>query len=91
MLLLTLCTLAGSYLAIYPTDSPGGYQLLGRTIQTWDSLGRHNPFSPSKPWLLDNFDQLVFEVVSDRELSAIRSQASDIAFRDNAYCSAAFK
>ncbi|CAF4692114.1 unnamed protein product, partial [Rotaria sp. Silwood2] len=33
------CGLGGNYMAIYPIESPGGYQLFGRTIQTWSTFG----------------------------------------------------
>ncbi len=39
-------------------DSPGGYQLIGRTLPIWNSFGRIAPFSPAAPWLLRYFDQV---------------------------------
>lgn len=48
----------GSYMCIYPMDSPGGYQLVGRTIPIWNTFGRTGPFTASKPWLLEFFDQV---------------------------------
>ena len=50
--------LGGAYMCIYPMDSPGGYQLIGRTLPIWNTFGRVGPFSPAKPWLLRNFDQV---------------------------------
>ena len=50
--------LGGAYLCIYPMDSPGGYQLVGRTLPIWNTFGRVGPFTPAKPWLLRNFDQV---------------------------------
>jgi allophanate hydrolase subunit 1 len=40
------CGLGGNYMAIYPIETPGGYQLFGRTIPTWSTfatigLGMH--------------------------------------------------
>ena len=49
--------LGGAYMCIYPMDSPGGYQLIGRTLPIWNTFGRVGPFTPQKPWLLNNFDQ----------------------------------
>ena len=50
--------LGGAYLCIYPMDSPGGYQLVGRTLPIWNTWGRVEPFSPDAPWLLRIFDQV---------------------------------
>lgn len=38
--------------------SPGGYQLVGRTLPIWNAFTRTGPFQPGKPWLLRNFDQV---------------------------------
>jgi hypothetical protein len=45
-------------MCIYPMDSPGGYQLVGRTLPIWNTFGRTGPFTPHKPWLLEFFDQV---------------------------------
>jgi hypothetical protein len=50
--------IGGSYMCIYPMNSPGGYQLVGRTLPIWNTFGRAGPFSPDKPWLLQFFDQV---------------------------------
>lgn len=54
------CTagIGGSYMCIYPMDSPGGYQLVGRTLPIWNTFGRAGPFTARKPWLLEFFDQV---------------------------------
>lgn len=43
-------------------DSPGGYQLVGRTLPIWDRHGanaaRAGSFEAGKPWLLRFFDQV---------------------------------
>jgi hypothetical protein len=44
--------------SIYPMDSPGGYQLVGRTLPIWNTFGRAGPFTAQKPWLLEFFDQV---------------------------------
>ncbi|CCF35549.1 urea carboxylase [Colletotrichum higginsianum] len=59
--------LGGSLLAIYPVAAPGGYQLMGRTLGTWDMMGTRPGFSPSRPWLFDHFDIVRFREVSKEE------------------------
>ncbi|KAK1999919.1 urea carboxylase [Colletotrichum falcatum] len=59
--------LGGSLLAIYPVASPGGYQLMGRTLGTWDMMGTRPGFSPSRPWLFKHFDIVRFHEVSKEE------------------------
>ncbi|CCM00309.1 uncharacterized protein FIBRA_02339 [Fibroporia radiculosa] len=49
--------IAGLVAAIYPIESPGGYQLFGRTLPPWQTWGKGYDFSPSQPWLLRPFDQ----------------------------------
>ena len=51
-------------MCIYPMESPGGYQLIGRTLPIWNSFGRVAPFTPDKPWLLRIFDQVRTEISS---------------------------
>lgn len=67
--------LGGSYMCIYPMNSPGGYQLVGRTLSIWDTFGNRNPklFSEKKPWLLQMFDQIRFFPVSEPVLDDMRS------------------
>lgn len=50
--------IGGCYMCIYPMESPGGYQLLGRTLSMWNTFGRVEPFNAEKPWFLDFFDQV---------------------------------
>ncbi|KAK3705788.1 hypothetical protein LTR37_013095 [Vermiconidia calcicola] len=59
----------GSCASIYPVDSPGGYQLIGRTIPCFDYLGYKSGFSIDKPWLYQDFDLLDFYRVSEDELN----------------------
>ncbi|GLC49765.1 hypothetical protein PLESTB_000289100 [Pleodorina starrii] len=65
--------IGGCYMCIYPMDSPGGYQLVGRTLPIWNTFGRSGPFSPSKPWLLEFFDQVRYFQVSESELETMRA------------------
>ena len=64
--------IGGAYLGIYGMEGPGGYQLFGRTIQTWNPKGATKSFREGKPWLLDFFDQIQFYPVSAEELLKIR-------------------
>ncbi|CAL1694912.1 unnamed protein product [Somion occarium] len=57
--------IAGLVAAIYPVESPGGYQLFGRTLPAWQPWGKGPDFAVDRPWLLDPFDQVVFEPVSE--------------------------
>ncbi|KAK9905055.1 hypothetical protein WJX75_008745 [Coccomyxa subellipsoidea] len=66
--------LGGAYMCIYPMESPGGYQLIGRTLPIWNTFGRTAPFSPDTPWLLRYFDQVKYEIVSEEELETQRKQ-----------------
>lgn len=56
--------IGGSYMCIYPMESPGGYQLVGRTLPIWNTFGRTGPFSADKPWLLRIFDQVRGDIMS---------------------------
>ncbi|ODV83307.1 hypothetical protein CANARDRAFT_30083 [[Candida] arabinofermentans NRRL YB-2248] len=63
--------IGGMYMCIYTMESPGGYQLVGRTVPIWDklSLGSHTiNFNDGHPWLLSPFDQVEFYPVSEEEL-----------------------
>lgn len=63
--------IGGMYMCIYTMESPGGYQLVGRTIPIWDKLSLGNytqQFNGGKPWLLTPFDQVSFYPVSEEEL-----------------------
>ncbi|KAG2494459.1 hypothetical protein HYH03_007511 [Edaphochlamys debaryana] len=65
--------IGGAYMCIYPMDSPGGYQLVGRTLPIWNTFGRCGPFNAAKPWLLEFFDQVKFYQVSESELESMRA------------------
>ncbi|KAI8107592.1 hypothetical protein M9435_002620 [Picochlorum sp. BPE23] len=64
--------IGGSYMCIYPMNSPGGYQLIGRTLPIWNMFPRAGPFEPEKPWLLRNFDRIQYYEVSEQELDSLR-------------------
>ena len=58
--------IGGAYLCIYGMEGPGGYQLVGRTVQVWNRDRRGPHFE--QPWLLRNFDQIQFHPVDADEL-----------------------
>ena len=64
--------IGGAYLCVYGMEGPGGYQLMGRTIQMWNRYNRGGTFPGGKPWLLRFFDQIRFYPVSAQELEEIR-------------------
>ncbi|MDR3481334.1 MAG: urea carboxylase [Burkholderiaceae bacterium] len=69
--------IGGIYMCIYGMDSPGGYQLVGRTLPIWNKFLKNEVFIDGKPWLLRFFDQVRFYPVSESELDSLR-----VAFRD---------
>jgi urea carboxylase len=58
---------AGSCMSIYPVDSPGGYQMTGRTVPCWDYYS-YKPGFGDRPWIFRDFDILTFYQVSEQEL-----------------------
>jgi urea carboxylase len=71
--------IGGAYMCIYGMEGPGGYQLVGRTVQVWNTW-RRTPAFHTNPWLLDFFDQIRFFPVSHEELTEAR-----LAFPHGAY------
>ncbi|WP_300034293.1 5-oxoprolinase/urea amidolyase family protein [uncultured Roseobacter sp.] len=63
--------IGGAYMCIYGMEGPGGYQLVGRTIQVWNTWRQTEAFN-TQPWLLNFFDQIRFFPVSDQELIEAR-------------------
>jgi allophanate hydrolase subunit 1 len=68
--------IAGPCLAIYPVASPGGYQLIGRTIPIYDPQQR-NPAFAADPILMKPGDRVSFTRVTDEELIAMRESVYD--------------
>ncbi|KAF9491325.1 AHS2-domain-containing protein [Pleurotus eryngii] len=66
--------IAGVVAAIYPVESPGGYQLYGRTLPAWQTWGRGRHFSSEEPWLLRPFDKVRFKVVDVGAYSELEQQ-----------------
>ena len=59
--------IGGAFMCIYPMESPGGYQLIGRTVPFWDTWQLNDAFQEA-PWLLRPFDRVQFVPVSEKEL-----------------------
>jgi urea carboxylase len=68
--------LGGSTLCIYPMASPGGYQLMGRTLQIWNTWQTNNAFKDA-PWLLRQFDKIQWQLVEERELIELRGAVTN--------------
>ncbi len=64
--------IGGMYMCIYGMDSPGGYQLVGRTLPIWNKFLKNEQFAADEPWLLRFFDQVRFYPVSEAELTQLR-------------------
>lgn len=64
--------IGGMYMCIYGMDSPGGYQLVGRTLPIWNKFLKNPQFAANEPWLLHFFDQVRFYPVSEAELDVLR-------------------
>ncbi|MDX5374007.1 MAG: urea carboxylase [Pseudomonadaceae bacterium] len=69
--------IGGMYMCIYGMDSPGGYQLVGRTLPIWNKFVKNAQFENGEPWLLRFFDQVRFYPVDEAELDEFRE-----AFRE---------
>ena len=69
--------IGGVYMCIYGMDSPGGYQLVGRTLPIWNKFLKNPVFKDGEPWLLKFFDRVRYYEVSEEELTAQRE-----AFRE---------
>jgi urea carboxylase len=63
--------IGGAYLCIYPMESPGGYQLFGRTLPIWNTT-QDTPDFAEAPWLLRTFDRIQFQIVDEDELESLR-------------------
>jgi urea carboxylase len=68
--------IGGAYICIYPMESPGGYQLVGRTLPIWNTW-QTTPAFAEAPWLLKFFDRIQFESVSESELEKARKMMLD--------------
>jgi urea carboxylase len=66
--------IGGAYMCVYGMEGPGGYQLVGRTIQVWNTWKSTAAFAPGTPWSLRFFDQIRFYPVSAEELLDARAR-----------------
>jgi len=62
--------LGGPCFAIYPVESPGDDQLIGRTLPIFDLEARNSAFEES-PFLLRAGDRVNFEQVEEEDLDQI--------------------
>ncbi|MDO8345047.1 MAG: carboxyltransferase domain-containing protein, partial [Cellvibrio sp.] len=69
--------IGGVYMCIYGMDSPGGYQLVGRTLPIWNKFLKNPIFKDGEPWLLKFFDRVRYYEVTEAELTEQRE-----AFRE---------
>ena len=66
--------IGGAYMCVYGMEGPGGYQLVGRTVQVWNTYRRTPTFVDGVPWSLRFFDQIRFYEVSTEELQELRRE-----------------
>jgi urea carboxylase len=64
--------IGGAYMCVYGMEGPGGYQLVGRTVQVWNTNRVTRTFVEGLPWALRFFDQIRFYPVSTGELEELR-------------------
>jgi len=65
--------IGGKYLCVYGMESPGGYQLVGRTVPIWSGYRQAPPFEDGTPWLFRFFDRIVWEPVTPDQLLEYRA------------------
>jgi urea carboxylase len=66
--------IGGAYMCVYGMEGPGGYQLVGRTIQVWNTWKSTTAFPAGTPWSLRFFDQIRFFPISAQELLEARAK-----------------
>lgn len=64
--------IGGMYMCIYGMDSPGGYQLIGRTVPIWNKFKKNKQFGDQQ-WFLRFFDQIKYYPVAEAELDQFRA------------------
>jgi urea carboxylase len=72
--------IGGAYMCVYGMEGPGGYQLVGRTVQVWSTYRTTKTFVAGVPWSLQFFDQIRFYRVSTEELQDLRRDILHGAF-----------
>jgi urea carboxylase len=66
--------IGGAYMCVYGMEGPGGYQLVGRTVQVWNTHRVTPTFVDGVPWSLRFFDQIRFYPVTTDELQELRRE-----------------
>jgi urea carboxylase len=61
-------------------EGPGGYQLVGRTVQVWNTHRVTPTFVEGVPWALRFFDQIRFYPITTEELQELRRDILHGAF-----------
>jgi urea carboxylase len=72
--------IGGAYMCVYGMEGPGGYQLVGRTVQVWNTHRVTPTFGEGTPWSLRFFDQIRFFPVTTEELTELRREILHGAF-----------
>lgn len=72
--------IGGPCVAIYPVESPGGYQLFGRTLPIFDLRGRNRAFRDD-PILIKPGDRVRFERVEEAELDDLFAAVREDRYR----------
>jgi urea carboxylase len=72
--------IGGAYMCVYGMEGPGGYQLVGRTVQVWNTNRVTRTFEEGVPWALRFFDQIHFYPVTAEELRELRRDILHGAF-----------
>lgn len=79
----------GSCMALYNSESPGGYMLTGLTIPGVDIMGTKEGFSPDRPWLFEDMDVITFyevtEDVYEKEMAIWNSGRYRYKVRETAF------
>jgi urea carboxylase len=73
--------IGGILQAIYPMDSPGGYQMLGRTPLLIYDLRRNNPIFEDDIVLFKPGDRIVFFSIDHKEYGAIERNFSSYVYQ----------
>lgn len=71
--------IGGPCVAVYPVESPGGYQLFGRTVTIFDMQRRNQAFAED-PILIRPGDRVTFERVTEEELLELRRQVFEDSY-----------
>ncbi|HZZ18255.1 MAG TPA: urea carboxylase [Opitutaceae bacterium] len=66
--------IGGVYMCVYGMESPGGYQLVGRTVPVWNTYKRTAEFQAGSPWLLRFFDQVRFFPMPEKDVLEFRQE-----------------